>query len=359
MLIYADTDVCQYHLEQIDQDFTREFVNPDVAVFHIPFPWQGYSQDFQQRVDRALDICHQVVILCSELHNATVDFIQRYDHDKIVYFLNGHLNRRLSHAKVYQWFDWYHRTADFYKKNPQLLTKLTPHAVKPKAFDILLGQPRTHRDLIYKYIESAGLTDSVVMTYLRDFSQGLYDHDFHAKSFQERSNNEWLWELDGVEIPDDQLHFTIDKVKYHGQDISLSQIIPTSIYNQTAYSIVAETNYMNHYSFPTEKIVKPMLAERLFIAVSGQHYLRNLHSQGFQTFSDVIDESYDEEPDVLKRHSMINEQISYLIKHPQEDVLARIQFVTAHNKRVMLETDWYGDFSRVFRSLLLEHVGQN
>ena len=54
MIIYADTDVCQYHLEQLGQDFVRDFegfvryTGPKSAVFHVPFPWKGgYGGDFQ------------------------------------------------------------------------------------------------------------------------------------------------------------------------------------------------------------------------------------------------------------------------------------------------------------------------
>jgi hypothetical protein len=138
--------------------------------------------------------------------------------------------------------------------------------------------------------------------------------------------------------------------------MSLSQVVPISIYNQTAYSVVAETNYDNHYSFCTEKIVKPILAERLFLVFSGQHYLRNLRSLGFKTFDGIIDETYDIIADNNQRFKLACEQITYLCNCSQEEVLAKIRPITEHNKRVMMETDWSGDFAKELRAVLLAHT---
>jgi hypothetical protein len=361
MIFYADTDVCQHHLTQIGIDFTCDFESfvqtpgPKTAVFHVPFPWEGgYGDLFIGRLERVYDSCEQVIVICSELHNRTYDFIQRWDRPKMVYFLCGYLNRRPNHSRVYTWMDWLVRTRDFYVRHPTVLEELSPYTVKPKSFDILLGQPRTHRDMVYSYAVHAGWQDQTVLTYMRDFNQGLYDHDFNDTSFQERSASEWLW--DGVSAPKDPLHFTIEPVEFHGEQISLSQVLPVGIYNQTAYTVVAETNFMNSYSFFTEKIVKPILARRLFVVFSGQHYLRNLHNAGFKTFSNIIDESYDEEPDITKRYSMIFEQIQYLMHEPQEKIFEEIKYITEYNYNHMITHDWLGEYFRVLRAVLLDHT---
>jgi len=360
MLIYADTDVCQYHLEQIGQDFTRDFESfvrasgPKSAVFHVPFPWEGgYGDLFVGRINRVQD-CDRIIILCSELHNRTYEFIRQFDLPNVSYFLCGFINRRPEHSHVYRWMDWFLTTLKFYRAVPTFLDKLTPYAVKPKAFDVLLGQPRSHRDAVYNYMKPH--EDQIVLTYMRDFSQGLYDHDFTAIAIQDRPSKEYTWDLDGITIPKDPVNFTIESVELHGQRVSISQVVPISIYNETAYSVVTETNFMNSYTFYTEKIVKPILAERLFVAFCGQHYLRNLHNLGFRTFGDVINESYDEEPDIAKRYSMIYEQMLYLFNQPQEEILAKVKPIAEYNKRHMLATDWYGDFSKELRAVLPAHT---
>jgi hypothetical protein len=360
MLIYADTDVCAYHLERIRQEFTRDFESfvrstvPKSAVFHVPFPWEGGHGDlFVGRLNRVRD-CQHIVILCSELHNRTYDFIRQNDQANITYFLCGHLNRRPEHSHVYQWMDWFMTTLKFYKAVPTFLDKLTPYTVKPKAFDVLLGQPRQHRDMVYNYMQAH--SDQVVLTYMRNFSQGLYDHDFTAQPIQSRPSSEYTWDIDGLGVPSNSVNFTIEHVELHGQQISISQVVPINIYNATAYSVVTETNFMNSYTFYTEKTVKPILAERLFVAFGGQHYLRNIHNLGFKTFDGIIDESYDEEPDQQKRYAMIYEQMQYLFTQPQEKILELVKPIAQYNKYHMLTTDWYGDFSKEFRAVLLAHT---
>lgn len=97
----------------------------------------------------------------------------------------------------------------------------------------------------------------------------------------------------------------------------------------------------------------------MFIVLSGQHYLRNLRSLGFKTFDGIIDETYDSISDNDQRFKLACEQITYLTNQPQEEILEKIQPITEHNKRVMIETDWYGDFAKELRAVLLDHTRQN
>jgi len=351
MLIYADTDVCAYHLEQIGLEYTRDFESflqcdePKSAVFHVPFPWKGgYGDLFLGRLERVINSCEHVIIFSSELHNRIYQFIQEYDRDNVTFYICGFLNRRPNHCRVYQWMDWFITTLKFYKNVPRFLDKLDPYASKLKLFDVLLGQPRSHRDMVYTYMLPH--QDQIVLTYMRDFSQGLYDHDFNAQTIQSRPNNEYTWDLDGLGVPSNPINFTIESVELHGQKVSISQVVPINIYNETAYSVVTETNFMNSYTFYTEKTVKPILARRLFVAFGGQHYIRNLHNLGFKTFNGIIDESYDEEPEQHRRYAMVYDQMKYLFDQPQDLILEQIKPIVEYNYYHMLNTDWYGEFSR-------------
>ena len=306
---------CQWHLNCINQTDTNH------AVFHIPFP---LTIEFKQAIDTALIQQDCIVIICSELHLSTVDFITQYQNPKITYFLCGQINGITAH----NWMDWFITSTEFYKQN-NILNQLTPYTPKPKTFDILLGQPRLHRDYIYNYINHNKLNDQVVMTYLQN------------KTIQQQDSSGWIWES---EPTSNEFKWTVTPVNYQGSTLSLSQIVPINIYNQTAYSIVAETNFDNHYSFYTEKIVKPILAERLFLVFSGQHYLRNLRSMGFKTFDTIIDERYDEEADPTIRFGLVCDEMNRLFNLPQQQVLDSIRPITEHNRKVMLETDWMGQF---------------
>jgi hypothetical protein len=159
--------------------------------------------------------------------------------------------------------------------------------------------------------------------------------------------NQWRWELEGM-VMHDVPAWTIDHVDYYGHNMSVSQIIPMNVYNQTAYSVVAETCWQNDFAFFTEKTVKPIIAQRLFVMFAGKGYLANLRRLGFKTFGDVIDESYDDELDDLVRWAKAWIQVKWLSEQPQELILERIRPVVEHNARVMLTTDWYDLFQQQF-----------
>jgi hypothetical protein len=337
--IYADSDVCRWHLTQLNLEITDEITASSSAVFHMPYP---YDPEFEIKIERAVAVCPKVVILVSELHAESTRFIVNHQHPRIKYFVCGFVEGYSSN----QWMDWFITTSGFYKHN-DLLDHLFPYRVKPKVFDVLLGWAKPHRQKIYDYLLENKLTHRVTLTYLRDRSLSL----------QQQLPDSWIWP--DIDIPKDTLSNTITRVKYKNNQVSLSQIISTDIYNQSSYTIVAETNYDNHYSFYTEKIVKPILAQRLFIVFSGQHYLSNLRQLGFKTFNGIIDETYDSIEDSEQRFSMALKQMRDLIDQPQEEILAKIRPITEHNKRVMIETDWYADFARELRAVLLDHTRQN
>ena len=334
-MIYLDSDVCHWHINQLDLDPTL-----NVAVYHMPYP---YRSSFATTINQALTEYNRIAILISELHLDSAGYCLKIQDPRIQYFVCGFIND----INTVPWMDWFINTVGHYKNN-RLLDQLTPYDVKTKMFDILLGQPKPHRYLVQNYVKSMKLEDHVIMTMLQD-------NNFSPIKEQNKTN--WLWEP-GVDSHD-TLRGTITTVNYQGNNMSLSQVIPFSIYNQTAYTVITETNYDNHYSFYTEKIVKPILAERLFVVFSGQYYLRNLRSLGFKTFDGIIDESYDAVEDCDLRFAKACDQIQNLISQPQEDVFAKIRPITKHNKRVMLETDWHNNMLKSLQEFLLDRTGQN
>ena len=330
--VYTNSDVCRYHLNCLNITPINNIALATQAVFHIPFP---YNTDFELEVDQALHQCDCVVILVSELHQTTVDFMRRYQSDKIKYFTCGFV----CGIESYLWMDWFINTRLFYQQH-DTLAQLTPFKTKEKVFDILLGCKRLHRDFIHNKAITSGIDKLSVLTYYK------FAH-------LELSNNDnFIWESDM--IPLDPITHSIGLVKYHNSEMSISTIVPISIYNQTAYSIVAETNFDNDYSFYTEKIVKPILAERLFIVFSGQHYLHNLRSLGFKTFDGIIDETYDTIEDSTTRFRQAFKQMEYLTTVPQADVLEQIREIVQHNKRIMFETDWQYKFHANLKTVLID-----
>ena len=297
-----------------------------IACYQMPYPMRD---SFHDELMGLVDHCDHVLILMSELHDRTIEFVQHHDHQRISYFICGDLNFELAHSPVHKFYDWFTTTVHFYKNiRPQILANNTrPYAVKPRYFDALLGRKKPHRDIAFDTLDH----DQHVVTYL-----GSADCDFTAP-------DKWRWESDGL-VLERPVEWTVDRVNYHGHRMSLSQVAPLAVYNETAYSLVAETSYNNHYTFYTEKTVKPILARRLFVTLGGTHSLRNLRNIGFRTFGSVIDESYDDCTDLVQRCHLALEQVKYLCTLDQAEVLAKIKPICDHNYGHMMRTDWYNAY---------------
>jgi hypothetical protein len=81
-------------------------------------------------------------------------------------------------------------------------------------------------------------------------------------------------------------------------------------YDDTYFSIVAESKYEDWYDmFLTEKTFKPIAYYHPMVIMGQAGALAYLQSQGFETFSNLFDESYDSEPDWVRRVSKIKQAI--------------------------------------------------
>jgi hypothetical protein len=271
--------------------------------------------------------CTQVVIRSIEFNWRILNIIKEYDLPNFVFVLNGILNFNLKHATVDQEYHWLTVTSHPYRDVwvDYLQKNLYPYDKKPFMFDVLYGQYRLHRTFVKEKL----LTVTEPNWY--------YEAPFFVPP--ERGNKNWnnlnfeltdLWE-DEMEI-DSKYNYLC---RYRGREMLISQVLPIKIYNKTAYSIVMETGADNRYSFFTEKIAKPILGRRLFVVISGQHYLRNLRQLGFKTFDEIIDESYDSIQDDKTRWTKAMEQTEWLCQQPQEKILSQIAPIVIHNYAVL------------------------
>ena len=343
VFVTADTDALfHYHLTKcelvdhvqvyndLDQFIASSHANK-IACFQMPFP---FRDEFYQYIDDFYDHCDRIIILCSELHGRTVGFIGKMDREKISYFVCGALNFEMHCSPVHRWHDWFITSKHFYCYiKPDLLDQLKPYDTKPRAFDILLGTRKPHREQAYNYILKHELEDQVVMTYFKQQTM--------TQKFEQVDTDEWIWPVDYTAEKNKDTNWTVTIVDYHGHRMSLSQIIPINIYNQTAYTLVAETNVENDWCFFTEKIVKPIIARRLFIVLGNRYYLKHLQDLGFQTFNSIIDESYDSIEWSGQRADSALAQLKWLCRQPQEEILAKIKPIVDHNFNLMMSTDWY------------------
>lgn len=285
-------------------------------------------QGFEDKIRKLSDISDLVFSFESELHHYHWRIWGLCHRPNVYWCQPGAVNDRPDiQSNIIYWGDWFKTTATLYKHLPNVLDNLTPYKVKPRRFDALLGCPKPHRTFVATAVEQHGLQDQFILTY-----GGKWKNDeFYARDY-------FIWEP-GCE-PEDKIIGTADWVRYHGHQCHLSQVIPQKVYNDTAYSIVAETDHDNTLSFYSEKTAKAFIARRLFVAFSGYKFLQNLHQLGFKTFDSVIDESYDLIRNDLDRYTAAFEQVRRLCSLPQDQVLETVTPVLEHNHNLIMSTDW-------------------
>lgn len=116
-------------------------------------------------------------------------------------------------------------------------------------------------------------------------------------------------------------------------NLRVSDLIDPSIYNESFYSCVVETNIPadNSSAMFSEKEAKPIITKRPFIIVGSMHHLKSFRKLGFKTFAPVIDESYDNEPNEAKRRTMILDSMLKLCEQDPQEVYEKLKPVLEHN----------------------------
>lgn len=133
-------------------------------------------------------------------------------------------------------------------------------------------------------------------------------------------------------------------------NVNISCIIPYNVYNNTWYSLVTET-MPRLGPFLTEKTVKPILSKRLFIIFGCKHHLKMLKSAGYQTFSSIIDESYDDIDDDQLRYQKAWDQVCYLLTLDPKKVYESIANIVEYNYNLTMHTNWKENFYNEVRQL--------
>lgn len=302
---------------------------------------------FEDKINRLSACSNLVFSLESELHWYHWEIWEKCHHDNVYWCVPGQVNDKPDMAKnIIYWGDWFKTTANLYRQLPNVTANYTPYADKPMYFDALLGSPKPHRTFVNESVKANNLQDKFVMTYGGQWD----DNSFYAKDY-------FIWEP-GTEVVEKDAPGTCGYVKYHNILCHLSQVIPTQVFNDTAYSVVAETDFDNTLSFYSEKTAKPMIYKRLFVAFSGYKFLHNLHELGFKTFDCVIDESYDLIEDNDQRLAAAFEQVKWLCNQPQQEIYAKIKPVLDHNYDLIMSTDWNRYCAVRIRQLISDALAQ-
>ena len=187
----------------------------------------------------------------------------------------------------------------FYMYNKHKDSKFNfDHSKKIYDFLYLNKQPRAHRMKLYNKLHENGILEN-----------SLHTNWPHRKL-----------------PPEYELPWAQDYPQY-GMDQDLYE----KPYNDTACSIVSETNDNHNEIFMTEKIWKPIIAQQLFIVHGNPLYLQRLKEMGFRTFNNYFEEAYDLDMDPDVRINTIVDVCDRLRDAPWQDIYLQSQALRKHN----------------------------
>ena len=275
-----------------------------------------------------IDLSWADLVVCLNWEVINDEFEQHYDiarkhfnNNNIIFIIGGapHLQQTQEHKRFLCPYLSFLNKVVFTNESTDY-DYLSP---RPYVFDALLGGIKFHRKIIFDKLYTSGLLAKSLVSMTPapgDYYFNGTGYEFTVTDFQEYASpeldkfeNPVILEFKKAAVTIEQKHSvnSIPNVYYKGTNCyrpSMSFIVPDRIYQNCWYSIVAETNYKSH-NFLTEKTAKPLFAKRIFVCFGSQGHLKFLQAQGFKTFHDIIDESYDNEPDHVRRYEMAWQQI--------------------------------------------------
>ena len=143
-------------------------------------------------------------------------------------------------------------------------------------------------------------------------------------------------------------------------DASASADYQTLDYAHTAIEVVLETLFDDQRWHLTEKSLRPIACGRPFILAATPGSLEYLRSYGFETFGNLIDESYDQIVDPVKRLQCITAEMSRISKLPQKQKLQLWQslyLIADRNKQLFFSVAWqqqiFNEFVENFNQSIL------
>jgi hypothetical protein len=147
----------------------------------------------------------------------------------------------------------------------------------------------------------------------------------------------------------------------------LEKVLPTNVHNSTASAdynnldyqnsmieVVLETLFDDARHYLTEKILRPIACKQPFMLAGPAGSLKYLRDYGFKTFHGLIDESYDDIVDPLKRIDAIIQEmqrISKLSNDQKNQLMQDIRPAVEHNQKLF--------FSQQFHDSVVTEFKQN
>jgi hypothetical protein len=193
----------------------------------------------------------------------------------------------------------------------------TKDTIRDKHFLSYNRSPHPHRCAAILYLFENNLHEKGILSFPSE-TIGIEGNKF---SIQEQVDRFYCEDNVKSEVINDfknNLPFIADVEDVFIKENIWDSVIIESSFINTYFSFVVGTWYESYNSkvpytiLMTEKVYKPLTNFHPVIYLGNKGSLKKLRELGFKTFHPYIDESYDEEPDGVKRLHMVMEQVNKL-----------------------------------------------
>lgn len=195
-----------------------------------------------------------------------------------------------------------------------------------KLWGFFMGRPTVPRLLLLKTLASEG--QALLSRMLGGLLPGRQGIDLDLQEFGDPADLiAWyqdcgIGSLDGATIRD----------QYNPEKNTNKALL--DFYDRFHVELVVESYLYGETFFPTEKTVRPLSAGKPFVVMGPRHFLRRLKDQGFRTWGDLWDESYDQ-LEGRPRLAAIQQLIRDL--HQQRDcILPQISQHSTYNRAILV-----------------------
>ena len=314
------TDIEQYRQSVADIKIAFDLIDWGLDQTNVTGP--NVVAREKNKVHDLTNISDLTFIIETEVHAPTLmeheDFKQI---DNLYWILAGTVESHSDKIIPWQYHIW--RIAELYRELTGPLGKLDPYAVKTQYFDAMLGTCKPPREFVANQIVANNLADKIV------YALGPPPGEDLAVPMPQNSN--FIWESDFEPMEGMDYLKLNQQMHYYGLTVQMPCIIPTQLFNNTAYSIVCETGFANYTHMLSEKTAKAIVGRRLFVMFAGAGILKFIRNEGFKTFDGIIDETYDTIEDDVQRWTVAFEQVKQLCNMDQKEVLDRVRPIVEHN----------------------------
>jgi hypothetical protein len=239
------------------------------------------------------------------------------------------------------------RTEEIYSTHP-----------KPFKYWVLNGRYRPQRRALLNSLEQQGLLEHALWTNLD--TTPVYHHTYNSDLLSRPAETKLLPVKYEVEM------FQAGIKDQYKQKFAKNELfdnlwgeiyLRAEPYIDTYFSLVSETVFDYPYSLRSEKIYKPLAIGHPFIAVANRGFYRDLRRAGFQTYHNLIDESFDSIDNAQDRINRIVTIVDDLCGQDLLQLLAACESVCKYNQQHLREMShkWQQELPSRFFDFLSQH----